>query len=131
MRCNSCNRFVSDTAEVDSIDVGVEAGVISGTVTVVRYCSECGDSVGTCDLDVQAEDALAAAHVLKFEDTEESHDLTWDGEGEVRDEFEGSGRRPKHLYKVHLTGKLTCDCGEVFDFEGDSDSVSGSEFEPY
>jgi hypothetical protein len=112
MRCPDCNKFVSFDQLDPEIESSIEGTEIVGTVRLVLACAECGGELKEANLDFQVD----LEHTCEDENNDDS-DLEIISEGgEVKDRYEGKGRRAKHFYGADLTFEVKCrDCEETFD----------------
>jgi len=94
MRCPDCNKFVSENTDEDpefSIDAWMEGDVItvSGTVSIINTCAECGTELRTASFDTEAtifrkKDAPAHCGSPDIDESDIDAERTEETKGKVR-----------------------------------------------
>lgn len=127
MRCPDCNKFTgleTQDPEVNSLDIDA-TGAISGTVTIIRQCSECGTDLKSADFEI---DETVDPNDLPAPEgiDEHEHELSIeDVASEITDSWKGS----RNLIGYSLTYRITCATCDLHHEGTVDDSMAAGSFE--
>lgn len=106
MRCNDCNKFVSQEAgEPEVNDLEYADGCITGSVRITQCCAECSSELKEAYLDIDMSDIQFCSGP--------GHEVEVEGEAEATDKSEGKGRYSKTFYGATANLTLKCSCGKT------------------
>jgi hypothetical protein len=111
-----------ETAEPECRDLDVTPQTVTASITLNRNCAECGETLKTAELELEAEFQVPTQH--------QDHSLS----GEVSEcnlIEEGGGRYAKSYFGAQVKYQITCDdCqGQVVASGTMSDQVAASQME--
>lgn len=111
MRCNDCNKFVSEDdvdAEIDGADVSDNQ--LTFMVSRKRQCAECSTELKGTEFEFQV-DLVVAPGSTDNPCEDDKHE--WEGADDLSAEnterSEGSGRGRRQYYGVVVEGTMTCE----------------------